>query len=281
MLFGGNGTDTLRGGDSNDSLSGGGGADILIGGSGTDTLFGGAGKDIFRYDARQFGNDAIRDYAAGDKIDLSFLRVADFDTLLPYLSEVGGDVVFNSFYGSADEIITIENTTIAQLRTSQAFAFNTSTTVVNVTGTFSRDVLFGGNAADTLRGAESNDWLSGGAGDDVLNGGSGVDTLFGGAGADDFVFDSTAVNSGSDTIRDFSRAQGDLIDLTGIDADFGVDGNQAFTLTSGAPGAGQLRITDLGSGVYRVDMNVDADSTIEASFIVNSALALAGQDFLL
>jgi len=97
------------------------------------------------------------------------------------------------------------------------------------------DTLFGGQGNDTVRGdagddhlygGQGNDVLHGGEGNDVLDGGRGADTLFGNAGADTFRF-SSAVRGEIDRIVDFSRAEGDRIDLTGLfaadvpDADLG------------------------------------------------------------
>jgi hypothetical protein len=76
------------------------------------------------------------------------------------------------------------------------------------------------------------DTLSGGAGKDVLVGGPGADRLTGGKGADTFVYlslaDSKPKPSKRDTIRDFNAKQGDRIDLSAIDANAKVKGNQAF-----------------------------------------------------
>ncbi len=81
----------------------------------------------------------------------------------------------------------------------------------------------------------------------MLRGGAGKDTLTGGIGGDRFVFAATGdsvTGANADRITDFSRAQGDRIDLSAIDANTGAAGNQAFTfIGSGAftHHAGQLR----------------------------------------
>ena len=75
---------------------------------------------------------------------------------------------------------------------------------INLTGTSSRDALIGNNASNVISGL---------GGDDLLAGGHGNDTLTGGTGADTFVF---ASGDGADIITDFSHAQGDRIDLTGV-----------------------------------------------------------------
>ncbi len=78
------------------------------------------------------------------------------------------------------------------------------------------DLLYGGNGADVLHGGSGNDTLYGDAGNDVLFGGRGSDILYGGANADTFVFDANDRGTGSDTIKDFSIAQGDKIDISDV-----------------------------------------------------------------
>jgi len=68
-----------------------------------------------------------------------------------------------------------------------------------------------GNAGnDTLIGRSGNDMLQGGPGDDMLFGGLGANQLSGGPGQDLFVFEG-----GSDTIQDFTPAEGDRIRIAG------------------------------------------------------------------
>jgi hypothetical protein len=82
----------------------------------------------------------------------------------------------------------------------------------NLTGVSGDDTLIGGNGNDTLLGGEGNDSLNGGDGNDTLNGGLGTDNLTGGAGADRFAY--TATNQGTDTITDFTIADGDRLAFT-------------------------------------------------------------------
>ena len=97
------------------------------------------------------------------------------------------------------------------------------------------DLLNGGTGDDTLSGGAGRDTLNGGADNDTLIGGSGADTLIGGYGADTFKFtDATDLGFGhTDVIKDFSRTQLDRIDLSGIDANDTLKGNQAFRLVNG------------------------------------------------
>jgi Ca2+-binding RTX toxin-like protein len=93
---------------------------------------------------------------------------------------------------------------------------------------------------DQVTGGRYDDHLSGFNGNDVLIGGRGADWLSGGKGADRFVFKSVAESRGynNDYITDFSRSQGDRIDLSKIDAKTGA-GNNAFTFIGTAEFSGQ------------------------------------------
>lgn len=105
---------------------------------------------------------------------------------------------------------------------------------IRLNGTAAAETLAGGNGDDVLAGLAGDDTLRGGAGNDRLTGGAGADSLWGGAGADTFAFltvgESPPGTGLGDTIRDFSPAQGDRIDLATIDANSRVFGNQSFTL---------------------------------------------------
>ncbi|MDO9249449.1 MAG: calcium-binding protein, partial [Phenylobacterium sp.] len=72
------------------------------------------------------------------------------------------------------------------------------------------DTQEGGDGVDWVRGGQADDSLSGGAGDDWMSGDLGDDTLSGGPGADTF---RTWGGTGIDRITDFSRAEGDRVQL--------------------------------------------------------------------
>jgi hypothetical protein len=108
--------------------------------------------------------------------------------------------------------------------------------------TSSNDRLFGGNGNDRLYGGAGNDQLDGGNGNDVLGGGQGADILTGGAGRD--VFQIEYEHGGAhDRITDFTQGQ-DKIDLSSIDANLKMAGDQGFYLTEYDPNvalqAGQM-----------------------------------------
>jgi len=96
--------------------------------------------------------------------------------------------------------------------------------------------LIGGLGNDYIRGyaAGTND-IRGNEGNDTLISGSNGDVLSGGLGADIFKFidlahKSTSITSGEDidTILDFSNTDHDKIDLSKIDANSKIRGNQEF-----------------------------------------------------
>ena len=98
-----------------------------------------------------------------------------------------------------------------------------------------------------LYGGEGNDRIDGGAGNDVIDGGIGADYLTGGGDADVFMFNRIAdsvAGSAQDLIWDFARTDGDLIDLSAIDAKANKIGDQPFKFIGGKPfhdKAGELR----------------------------------------
>lgn len=151
------------------------------------------------------------------------------------------------------------------------------------------DVLVGLASADTLYGRDGDDWVSGGTGadrlfgeggDDVLYGGSGADYLWGGAGADAFVYgaasDSTA--SAFDYIRDFSAAAGDMVDVSAVDADSGLAGDQAFRVVGAFTGAAGQMTVSTASGISTLSFDVDGDG---AADMVIKTLGAVDDNFIL
>lgn len=146
------------------------------------------------------------------------------------------------------------------------------------------DSLFGYGGNDTLDGGTGKDELFGGEGKDVLIGGTGRDAMQGDGGGDTFVFRSTSESgvkvATRDTIMDFSSSEGDVIDLSGIDANSGAKGNQAFKFigTDEFSRAGTLRYERTAEGVV-VYGNTDRDGKAEFSLLVEDVLSLRGADF--
>ena len=139
---------------------------------------------------------------------------------------------------------------------------------------------------DLLTGKATNDTLSALAGDDTLIGGAGTDKLTGGLGADTFKFnnlsDSGITAKTRDTITDFKSTQNDKIDLSGIDANSVLAGDQAFTFinnaTFSADATGQLRF-DSQTGILYGSTN--ADTNAEFSILLSGVKSLVMGDFIL
>src|SRR5262249_24504228 len=143
---------------------------------------------------------------------------------------------------------------------------------------------------NTLSGAAGGDSISGGGGDDVIIGGTGTDTMTGGTGNDTFVysaFNESGIGAGnSDVITDFEgdgSAVGDIVDLSALDANAVVTGNQAFTFigTAAFRAAGQLRYSQVG-GETIIQANTNANtSTIEFELHLAGNHNLTASDFIL
>jgi Ca2+-binding RTX toxin-like protein len=248
QLFGDAGADALDGGSGNDFLFGGEGNDRLDGGTGADFMFGGAGDDIYYVDdAGDFATEAPNEGTDTVRATVSF--------------SLGGEVENLQLLGTAD--IAGSGNGLSNTLTG-----NSGANVLSGGG--GADVIKAGDGADTLYGGSGADTLLGQNGDDFIIGGSGNDTMTGGAGADTFVILDESVIAWSsdgpgpfeiDTILDLDKAQGDKLDLSGIDADIHTDGDQAFTLV-GAFGrhAGEMTLTfNAGSNTTMLALDVDGD----------------------
>ncbi|MDP3173231.1 MAG: matrixin family metalloprotease [Phenylobacterium sp.] len=117
-------------------------------------------------------------------------------------------------------------------------------------GNMGADSLSGGNGDDIMRGGQDDDTLSGGAGDDWLSGDRGGDTLSGGAGADVY---RAGTGSAIDRILDFSRAEGDRVQI---------DGGVAYAVAQ----QGGDTVIDLGQGDSVVLVGISA-ATLDAGWI--------------
>jgi Ca2+-binding RTX toxin-like protein len=155
-------------------------------------------------------------------------------------------------------------------------------------GESGRDFCFGGDDDDLLDGGPGDDALAGDSGNDKLNGGLGPDLLRGGTGSDTFDFnfllDSGTAAGIRDIIPDFVRGA-DKIDLTTIDANPGVAGNQAFSFigTSGFTKAGQVSTSispQTGGLLLRLNTDADTQSEMEIEFVKGLSSISANDIFL-
>lgn len=276
ILRGFGGADTLAGGEGNDNLQGGDGSDLLDGGNGNDTLDGGAGADAMTGGA---GNDFYLVDDAGDTIvetagggtdsvraTVSYTLSAEIEQLVLF----GGGAVNGT---GNDQANMIMGNALANM----------------LDGGAGNDILFGEGGNDVLIGGLGDDFLRAGAGNDSLSGGAGIDTLQGGAGTDTFRFLSASdlglTFQTTDTVQDFNRSEGDLLDFTGFDADIGTDGRQAFDFIGSATFsgiAGELRAVSTGSGLNQiVQGDIDGDAVADFWVVVLGPTPLIASDFAL
>ncbi|MFN6498710.1 MAG: calcium-binding protein [Nostoc sp. DedQUE01] len=243
-IFGGSGNDTINGGNGNDSIDGGGGNDSLNGGAGTDTFKGSQGNDNIN------GGDGIdtADYSQLGQITLSGVgtvqKAGGFgqDQLFKVEKVIANASVANN---TIDASASLPGVSITVNLQTQSLAANnvpglgtlsfTAVNFDNVIGTNAGDNIVGDSQNNVLSGGNGNDNINGGAGNDTITGGNGTDLLTGGLGNDVFDFNSLAESQPGafrDVINGFAglgAGLGDRIDLSTIDANPFLAGNQAFT----------------------------------------------------
>lgn len=283
-IYGGAGNDSVGGGADQDQIFGNAGADTLSGGAGSDRIEGGAGADVLSGGGDYFDLVSYASSTAGVRVTLTFGAATTGRG-----GHAAGDLIsgFSDVIGSGhDDVIT------DSVKTTMAFGYNDSQFFGEAGNDTLRlgggaDLGRGGTGDDQVWGEAGNDRLYGDAGVDVIRGGEGADSLFGGTGADRFVFaalaDSTSLSIGRDQIRDFSRRQGDKIDLSPIDATPATAGNAAFTWRGGqgfSGTAGEVRWREFGDGAL-VLADTDGDRSADFALVVMNISTLRETDFLL
>ena len=259
-INGGGGDDTLSGGAGNDTLNGGDGADTLNGGDGSDKLNGGAGVDAADYSTASAAvavnlSLATLQNTRGAGYDLltgieNLIGSIYNDTLTgnaganPLSGGVGNDILVGGLGndlldGGADVDTANYSAATAGVRV------NLGLTTAQNTGAAGIDTLAN---IENLVGSKYADTLTGDGGTNVIAGGLGRDVMSGGGGNDRFLFnamtDTSASLSLADVITDFNL--GDIIDLSGIDANRATAANDAFNgaLVASFTGAGQLMFSN-------------------------------------
>jgi len=241
------GSDTIQlFGTGNDTIYTGSGSDTVFAGEGNDSVTGGSGNDdLVGYD----GDDKLSGGSGNDTIE----------------GGIGTDEIYG---GSGVDMLF---------------------------GSAGIDIIYGGLGNDQIFGdhdgsptsQQGGDYLNGGYGNDEIHGGGGADRMYGNADADTFVFDhvNDFVFGHADLIGDFSRAEGDKIVLTSVDANASLAANQAFDFVDGpSTRAGTLWLGVAGNGQQRVFMNVDggsADLDIIVKFNDATMTSLQESDFAL
>jgi Ca2+-binding RTX toxin-like protein len=253
ILKGDVGSNVLTGNGGDDRLFGSDGNDTLTGGSGYDRMYGGMGDDIF------YVNDTM-DFAyelAGEGVDTviasASVRLRDNVENLT--------LVDTAYIGKGN---ALDNVIIAHDLGAKLYGFD-------------------GN--DDLEGGAGQDFLNGGTGSDIVRGGGARDIVTGGDGNDVFVFADGEFGGLStwtaDRISDF--ASGDKIDLSGVDANTVLAGDQAFGFIGASAftgTAGELRYENISGSTY---ITGDTDGDGHADFIIklDGLHALSANDLVL
>jgi len=247
VLSGAEGHDTLQGGDGNDRLDGGAGIDTMIGGMGSDTYVVDNTSDAITESSGQ-GTDSVEAWASY--------------TLAPQvenLTLMGSDAID----GTGNNLVNV-------------IQGNDAANVL--AGLAGNDKLYGGGGDDTLQGGDGSDFLQGDGGADHMSGGTGADIFYFNPG--DF---GGATPDTADHIEDFSRLQKDHINLSAIDANTSMDGNQPFSFIGVAAFhdvAGELRY-EIVSGVTYVTGDVNGDGVADFMLTLDNGPALYANDFIL
>jgi Ca2+-binding RTX toxin-like protein len=167
----------------------------------------------------------------------------------------------------------------------------TGTALINGTGNALDNVINGNSAANELRGEAGNDSLDGKAGNDLLDGGAGRDQLTGGSGADRFRFATAGAfgTAQADRITDFSRSEGDRIELSRSAFGLAAGASLSFQTVSNdadlsrALGSSTLLIQDLRDGSILFNQNGSAAGMGQGGVfaVVSQGLTLQAGDFAL
>jgi hypothetical protein len=159
----------------------------------------------------------------------------------------------------------------------------------DIRGTAKADTLQGDDGMNKLIGGAGNDILWGRGGDDILYGGAGKDSLRGGDGADIFLFKSITESKvgAADVITAWDHVPRndirDLIDLSAIDANTKVSGNQAFDWIGAknfSGHAGELRYVK-GKADTFVYADVNGDKKADFAIQIKDSIKMYSDDFLL
>ncbi|WP_349437654.1 calcium-binding protein [Pararhizobium sp. A13] len=267
-------------------------ADIRAGdASSSDVVKGGTGNDKFVVDTEasdyygESGNDTFKSVG----VDNYFNGGSGTDTISyqlqdEYSSQRGKGVTIDlgegwasTTSGHSEDLISIENA----IGTNYGDDDITGSSAGNVLkGLAGDDIIDGLGGADDLYGGSGDDDLDGGTGEDLLVGGLGFDYLTGGTGEDTFDFNSineSVVGTRRDVITDFHRSELDVVDLSTIDANELVGGNQSFTFIGGLRfhgEAGELRFI---SGAISGD--TDGDRVADFQIKVSNITKMFADDF--
>jgi len=308
VINGGAGNDTLNGGGGNDQLTGGSGADTLNGGTGNDIYYIDNAGDLVNEltgEGIDLVNTILTNYTLGGNVENAILtRVSagnlvgngldnqltgndaanilkggsGNDTLIGnggndnLNGETGNDIMIG---GTGNDTYTLGSTldVVTENLSEGTDTVRTTLTTYTLGSNVENFVYIGGRSVNATGNALNNEF-TGGAGNDRFTGLVGLDILTGGSGSDTFIYTAIAdsVGTGVDRIQDF-EAGFDRIDLSLMDANELLTGNQAFTFVAGNAfsGAGQLiALNNVAANRVEIRGNTDADAASEFQIYLNN-----------
>jgi Ca2+-binding RTX toxin-like protein len=288
----------LRGSIFNDKITGSAADESFMGLKGKDVIDGGAGENTARYD-----RDALYHGTSGieARLDKGYIidGFGDKDTVKNIQDVDGtakndafvGDSANNKFHGLAgtdsysggsgvDAVSFFWSTNIGEHGVNVDMTKSTGQIIDdgfgNTETTKSIEAIAGSAFDDTIKLGSADGWAAGNSGDDTLVAGTGVQQFYGGTGKDTFVFNSAQAigteQGHRDYIADFSQADGDKIDFSGIGG-LQFDGTGGF---GGTPGEVHYLVQ---SGYTYVSGDVDGDKTADFTLVLKGEITLTADDF--
>lgn len=259
-------------------IDAGAGDDKITGGFGNDVITGGDGANTFIVTA---GNDTITDFELGvdnltvqkgtgtAKMTVTFADKTS--AVYNVTANATTDVTIPALNADKTPLTKADLEKIAGVAPDTINWVDTANVDDNKVGTAGNDTLDGAGGSDTLNGA---------AGNDILIGGKSADQLTGGEGSDTFVYKNTNESSvkfkSADTITDFKSGT-DKIDLSAIDADSTVAGDQAFAFTTAAfTNAAEVKLN--GSVL---EGHTAGHTTVDFTINLTGVTSVAATDFVL
>lgn len=279
-FFDGDGSfDSLYGGSGDDSLYGDADTDSLDGGTGNDFMDGLAGDDFYYVDS--MSDTVFESRGAFGGYDWTYSSVSrSLDANLEGLVLLGNQSINGTGNGLANAIDGNSG--------ANSISGGGGADVLN--GFDGNDTMTGGSGDDTINGGRHNDTVRGQGGADILLGGFDADIVIGGAGNDTYRYTvlSTSVPGARDQIRagdggpafaNAGNGVGDLIDVSGIDADTTVNGNQTFQFGGVTQmGRGFLWVANSGTDTI-VRGNVNNNNTVEFEIEIEDGANVVASDY--
>ena len=261
----------------NDTLSDYGSFIVRLHQGGDDTATGGSGNDGFYFGAEFTAADRVDGGdGSNDQIGLEGNYTGAQALVLDGVAIQNVEVVALLKGSLAAYNLTLADSLIGAGQTMTFWGVPVET-ALTIDGSLEADGairMFGGTVGDTLVGGAGDDWFWGGLGGDTITGGDGGDL---------FYYETAAQSSESaaDLITDF--AAGDRIDVSKLDADADIPGNQAFHLGATPGHAGDIVLAfDAGTGQTSVSLYVDGDAVADMLiYLAGDHTTLSAADFIL